>query len=83
MPNYADLWRMDNQVNKEVVYAVSYSTNLSFNDIRTEIGHQFRRIRCRYHAAAFNDANAVQRAGRPRVRRPVSGVRSLGGGIRN
>lgn len=35
--NYADLWRMDNQKNKEVVYAVSYSTNLSLNDLKDNI----------------------------------------------
>lgn len=33
LPNYADLWKMSNLLNKEVVYAVNYSTNLSLNDL--------------------------------------------------
>lgn len=33
LPNYADLWKMNNLQNKEVVYAVNYSTNLSLNDL--------------------------------------------------
>lgn len=40
--NYADLWKMSNNKNKEVVYAVNYSDNLTLNDIRTNvytIGH--------------------------------------------
>jgi hypothetical protein len=37
LPNYADLWKMTNQQNKEIVYAVNYSANLSFNDIRDEL----------------------------------------------
>lgn len=32
LPNYADLWKMDNQQNSEVVYAVNYSANLNDND---------------------------------------------------
>ena len=32
-PVYADLWKMSNLKNKEVIYAVNYSTNLSFNDL--------------------------------------------------
>lgn len=36
-PNYADLWRMNNQQNKEVVYAVNYAANLSFNDISDQL----------------------------------------------
>ena len=32
---YSDLWNMANLKNKEVVWAVDYSTNLSFNDIAT------------------------------------------------
>ncbi len=31
--SYADLWKMSNLVNKEIVYAVNYSTNLSLNDL--------------------------------------------------
>ncbi len=41
-PNYADLWKMSNNKNKEVVYAVNYADNLTLNDIRTStftIGH--------------------------------------------
>ncbi len=33
LPNYADLWKMSNLKNKEVVYAVNYSTNLTLNDL--------------------------------------------------
>ena len=33
LPSYADLWKMSNLVNKEVVYAVNYSTNLTLNDL--------------------------------------------------
>ncbi|MBE7170758.1 MAG: RagB/SusD family nutrient uptake outer membrane protein [Williamsia sp.] len=33
LPSYADLWKMSNLVNKEVVYAVNYSTNLNLNDL--------------------------------------------------
>lgn len=33
LPAYADLWKMSNLLNKEVVYAVNYSTNLSLNDL--------------------------------------------------
>ena len=32
---YSDLWNMANLKNKEIVWAVDYSTNLSFNDIAT------------------------------------------------
>lgn len=32
LPNYADLWKMDNLQNKEVIWAVNYFKNLSFND---------------------------------------------------
>ena len=35
--NYADLWRMDNLQNKEVIYAVNYSANLSLNDLKDAI----------------------------------------------
>jgi len=31
-PNYADLWNMGNLRNKEVIWAVDYSTNLTLND---------------------------------------------------
>jgi hypothetical protein len=37
IPNYKDLWNMNNQKNKEVVYAVNYSTNLSLNDLSNGI----------------------------------------------
>ena len=30
-PAYADLWRMNNQQNSEVLWSVNYSTNLAFN----------------------------------------------------
>lgn len=39
---YADLWNMGNLKNKEVIWAVDYSTNLSLNDIATSaypLGH--------------------------------------------
>ncbi|MBV4357292.1 RagB/SusD family nutrient uptake outer membrane protein [Pinibacter aurantiacus] len=35
--NYADLWKMSNMKNKEVVYAVNYSANLSLNDLKDPI----------------------------------------------
>ncbi len=41
-PNYADLWKMSNNQNKEIVYAVNYANNLTLNDLRTStytIGH--------------------------------------------
>lgn len=31
--NYADLWKMSNQKSKEVLYTVTYSTNLAINDL--------------------------------------------------
>jgi len=37
LSNYSDLWRMNNQQNKEVVYAVNYSANLSFNDLDDDL----------------------------------------------
>ncbi|CAM3448267.1 RagB/SusD family nutrient uptake outer membrane protein [Sphingobacterium prati] len=37
LKNYADLWNMANLKNKEVVYAVNYSTNLALNDISDKI----------------------------------------------
>jgi hypothetical protein len=33
LPNYADLWKMGNLKNKEVIYAVNYSINLALNDL--------------------------------------------------
>ncbi|MDI3321174.1 RagB/SusD family nutrient uptake outer membrane protein [Pinibacter soli] len=38
LPNYVDLWNMGNMgpgKNKEVIWAVDYSTNLSYNDMTT------------------------------------------------
>lgn len=32
VPNYADLWRMDNLKNAEIVWAVNYSTNTALDD---------------------------------------------------
>lgn len=32
LPNYGDLWNMGNLKNKEVIWAVDYSTNLTLND---------------------------------------------------
>lgn len=32
-PNYADLWKMSNLKNKEVIYAVNYNEDLSLNDL--------------------------------------------------
>jgi len=37
LPNYADLWKMSNLKNKEVVYAVNYAVNLSLNDLSDQI----------------------------------------------
>ncbi|UKT66015.1 RagB/SusD family nutrient uptake outer membrane protein [Pedobacter mucosus] len=37
LPNYADLWKMSNLKNKEVVYAVNYSVNLALNDLTDPI----------------------------------------------
>jgi hypothetical protein len=37
LPAYADLWKMANLKNKEVVYAVNYSINLSQNDLTDPI----------------------------------------------
>ncbi|PWJ57836.1 putative outer membrane starch-binding protein [Dyadobacter jejuensis] len=31
--NYADLWKMSNNQNKEILYAVNYSANLTLNDL--------------------------------------------------
>lgn len=39
LPNYADLWKMNNLQNKEVVYAVNYSTNLSLNDLLDKLSN--------------------------------------------
>lgn len=32
-PNFADLWKMTNLKNKEVIYAVNYAVNLAINDL--------------------------------------------------
>lgn len=40
--NYADLWKMSNNHNKEIIYAVNYASDLTLNDIKTSafpIGH--------------------------------------------
>ncbi len=37
-PSYAALWNMNNQVNKEIIWAVNYSTNLSLNDFQGPAG---------------------------------------------
>jgi len=37
LPAYADLWKMSNLKNKEVVYAVNYSANLIQNDLKDDI----------------------------------------------
>ena len=36
--SYAALWNMSNQVNKEIIWAVNYSTNLSLNDFQGPAG---------------------------------------------
>ena len=33
LPKYADLWNMGNLKNKEVIWAIDYSTNLAYNDL--------------------------------------------------
>lgn len=38
MPNYTDLWAMDNEKNQEIVWGLNYSTNLEFND-GSNVGH--------------------------------------------
>jgi starch-binding outer membrane protein, SusD/RagB family len=35
LPKYADLWNMANLKNKEVIWAIDYSANLSLNDLAT------------------------------------------------
>lgn len=37
-PSYAALWNMNNQINKEIIWAVNYSTNLSINDFQGPAG---------------------------------------------
>jgi hypothetical protein len=37
LPKYGDLWNMGNLKNKEVIWAIDYSTNLSYNDLQTAI----------------------------------------------
>ncbi|GGZ23631.1 membrane protein [Echinicola pacifica] len=43
VPNYADLWAMDNNQSSEIVYAVNYSANLTLNDLKNDatnpLGH--------------------------------------------
>jgi len=34
-PVYGDLWKMSNNKNKEVIYAVNYANDLTFNDLNT------------------------------------------------
>jgi len=41
LSNYADLWKMSNLKNKEVVYAVNYSTNLALNDQANDISNPY------------------------------------------
>jgi len=38
MPNYADLWKMENEKNQEIIWGLNYSTNLEFND-GSNVGH--------------------------------------------
>lgn len=38
LPNYADLWRMDNEKSSEVIWAVNYSANLALN-AGSNVGH--------------------------------------------
>ena len=37
-PSYANLWNMNNQINKEIIWAVNYSTNLTLNDFTGPAG---------------------------------------------
>ncbi|WP_207424340.1 RagB/SusD family nutrient uptake outer membrane protein [Desertivirga brevis] len=41
LPNFADLWKMSNLKNKEVVYTVNYSSNLALNDVTNEISNPY------------------------------------------
>ncbi len=36
-PRYADLWSMTNNVNREIIWAVNYSTNLLLNDLQSAV----------------------------------------------
>jgi starch-binding outer membrane protein, SusD/RagB family len=36
--SYATLWNMNNQINKEIIWAVNYSTNLAINDFQGPAG---------------------------------------------
>ena len=36
--SYAALWNMNNQINKEIIWAVNYSTNLALNDFQGAAG---------------------------------------------
>jgi hypothetical protein len=40
LPKYADLWNMANLKNKEVIWAIDYSTNLNYNDL-TQGAYQY------------------------------------------
>ena len=39
--NYADLWKMTNLKNKEVIYAIDYSTNLAINDLANSTSNPY------------------------------------------
>lgn len=41
VPNFADLWKMSNLKNKEVVYAINYSANLALNDLLNNISNPY------------------------------------------
>jgi hypothetical protein len=45
VPKYADLWNMGNLKNKEVIWAVDYSTNLANNDITNTATYPFGHTR--------------------------------------
>jgi hypothetical protein len=44
MPKYGDLWNMANLKNREVIWAVDYSTNLTYND-QTQGSYQYGHLR--------------------------------------
>jgi len=44
-PKYADLWNMGNLKNKEVIWAVDYSTNLANNDLVNAITYPYGHLR--------------------------------------
>ncbi len=39
LPNFADLWKIDNEKNKEVIWAVTYSNNYALNGAGNNGGH--------------------------------------------